>query len=108
MDKSKNTIAMISGVTQKVTIIAENNVGEERSISLRLNKDSKALKKLKEAWDDGMGYVAIGEIMDDDRHRRFYGMDTYLSSYQTHRLNDFFWAINNVFYNYKLSLEIED
>lgn len=109
MNKSKNTTAMISGEKKvKVTFIAENNVGEERSVSIRLDKDSEALKQLKKDWDDGMGYVALVDIMNDDEQRKYYGYETYFSPSQTQRLKDFLRVIYHIFYNYDLSLEIDE
>lgn len=91
---------------KKITIIATDRTGCEETISLILDENSKTFKKLKKASDEGF---LRGELSDMEHLSRCakYGGYPYFSQSQLQRLDDFEYVINNKFYYYNLSLQIE-
>lgn len=88
----------------KVTFIWENDAGDRRSASIKLDKDSETFKKLKKDWEDG-GNVNLEDMMEFDNQIRFYGeKGTYFDPDQT-RILKFFLSQSD---NYNLRIEIDE
>lgn len=95
----------------KVTIIATDNIGREESISFILDENSRTLKKLKKASDEGCLREELNN-MEEETYRSLYSnysypyLHPYFSLHQLQRLYNFNFLIRHKFYNYKLSLQI--
>lgn len=83
----------------KTTIIATDNNGREKKLSLNLSK--KAALRLLLAEQRRELKMELNAIMDECHDGHFNA----LTPYQYKRLKDFDSVINNVFYNYNLDLE---
>lgn len=95
---------------KKVTIIATDNIGRKKSITLHLpNQMAEILteKTANDGYDDPDNYpeTRIANLLNSYRNQGTpLPKGTQLSKHQYYRLLGFLSVINNIFYNYTLSV----